>query len=131
MARKIIEGGPPAALDASMSRSKNACGDLSVHVCETGVVALVDLVPVDGVQPRLEILRTPVLVFEVVGVLPNVVPEYWEARRLDDPGHQRVVLVRGRCDGKPAVGADDHPDPAGAEPADAGLVELGLQRIES
>src|SRR6188474_2346040 len=46
--------------------------------------------PVDDVPPRGEIVRTPVLVLEVVGVLPDVDPE---ERRL--ALHHRRVLVRG------------------------------------
>src|SRR5918993_5772257 len=126
-----FEGGRPAALKLQfLVRVSIACGNLSVHPGETTVVALIDLVPVDGVPPGLEILGTAVLVLEVVGVLPDVVAKYREARGLDDPGHQRVVLVRGGDNGELAVRADDHPGPAGAEPAHAGLVELGLQRIE-
>src|SRR5688572_28214693 len=86
-----IEGGQLAALDAISRSRSNACRNLSVHAGETGIVALVDCVPVDGVPPGLEILGTAVLVLEVVGVLPDVVAEYREARGLDDPGHQGVV----------------------------------------
>src|SRR5918994_3235688 len=103
---------------------------LSVQAGETAVVALVDGVPVNGVPPSVEILRTAVLVLEVVGVLPDVVAEYRKAGRLDDPGHQGVVLVRRGDDGELAVRADNYPDPAGAEPAHAGLVELGFQCVE-
>src|SRR4051794_34284145 len=38
-------------------------------------VALGDLVPVDDVPPRLEVIRALVLVLEVVGVLPDVVAQ--------------------------------------------------------
>src|SRR5579864_8048675 len=37
------------------------------------LIAVIDFVPVHHVPPGREILRTPVVVFQVVGVFPNVV----------------------------------------------------------
>src|SRR5207253_4739296 len=74
-----------------------------------------DLVPVDDVPPGGEVVGPPVLVLEVVGVLPHVDPE---ERRL--AVHQRRVLVRGRRDSE-AGAVPDEPCPAGAEALHAGV----------
>src|SRR5215203_5753045 len=85
---------------------------LATQTRTTGVVTLVDRIPVDRVPPGLEIFRTAVLVLQVVGVLPDVVAKHRVTGRLDDPGHQRVVLVRCGDHRKPAVRTDDDPGPA-------------------
>src|SRR6202011_1322904 len=81
-----------------------------------GAVELGDVVPVDEVvDERLEIVRAPVAVVDVVGVLPHVAAEDRAAAL-----HQRVSPVRGFHDGDLAV-LDREPAPAGAELGDAGL----------
>src|SRR4026209_1215665 len=75
-----------------------------------------DGVPVDDVPPRLEVVGTPVLVVEVVGVLPDVDAE---DRRLA-VHHRRVLVGRGLHGQAGAV--PDEPRPAGAETPDAGVV---------
>jgi hypothetical protein len=37
--------------------------------------AAIDFVPVDHVPPRSEVIGTAILIFEIVGVLPNVIEE--------------------------------------------------------
>src|SRR5712691_7549992 len=54
-----------------------------------GSKASVDRVPVQGVEPSRHVVRAPVLVLEVVGVLPHV--DSQERRQLL---HVRAVLVR-------------------------------------
>src|SRR5215203_1463408 len=75
-----------------------------------GLVATLSLIPVDHVPPRLYVLRPPVLVLEVVGVLPHVQPYH---RRL--AFHQRGVLVRGGLDRERAVGGGYQPRPTTPE----------------
>jgi hypothetical protein len=89
-----------------------------------GGEALVDFVPVDGIPPGGEVVGAAVLVFEVVGVLPDVVAEDGVAALRD-----RVVLVGGGDDGELA-GFEDEPAPAGAELLGGGLVEQLLERFE-
>ncbi len=56
-------------------------------------IALLDDVPVDDVQPFVDVFGAPVLVVEVVGVLPHVDAE----QRLEVVG-DRAVLVGRRHD---------------------------------
>ena len=80
-----------------------------------------DLVPVDDVPERVDVVRTPVLVLEVVGVLPDV-----DAQQGGLAVRDRAVLVGGRDQGE--SGAVVHqPRPAGAELVDAAVLELGLE----
>src|SRR5688500_1583535 len=80
----------PGATDGAPARGSVGCSALR------GVELRSDGVPVDDVPPRGKVVRTPVLVVEVVRVLPDVDPE---DRRL--PLHHRGVLVRGRDDREP------------------------------
>src|SRR5271156_6624562 len=75
-----------------------------------GFVTGVDLVPVDYVPPGGEIFRTAVVVFQVVGVLPDVVAEDGEVALGDG-----IVLVGSGHDVDVAAGLAGEPDPAGAE----------------
>src|SRR5205085_9000869 len=85
-----------------------------------------DLVPVDDVPPGGEVVGPPVLVLEVVGVLPHVDPE---ERHVVVGLEDRAVLVRSRVHGEPGA-VPDEPAPAGAEALHAGLVHELLQRVE-
>src|SRR6476660_9063175 len=101
-------------------------GERSVRV-ESSCLAeqLVDVVPVHEVfQERLEIIRTAVAVVDVIGVLPDVAAE-------DRRGamHQRILAVRRLGDFELAA-LDLQPAPAGAELADAGGGEIGLELVE-
>src|SRR5689334_9372048 len=71
-----------------------------------GFVAFVDLVPVDYIPPCGQVFGTPVVVLQVVSVLPDVVTEHWrEALR-----HWVVLIGRAEdlqvptfcCDPGPA-----------------------------
>src|SRR3982751_5737166 len=87
---------------------------------------LVDIVPVDQViAERLQIVGTAVAIVDVVGVLPDVAAE--DRRRAMD---QRAFAVRGLGDFELAV-LDRQPAPAGAELADAGGGEIGLELLET
>jgi len=89
-----------------------------------GGEALVDLVPVDGVPPGGEVVGAPVLVLEVVGVLPDVVAEDGVAALGD-----RVVLVGCGDDGEFAA-LEDEPAPAGTELLGGGFVEELFEAFE-
>src|SRR5262249_56935777 len=84
-------------------------------------VAFGDLVPAHHVPPCFEIIGTPILIFQIVGVLPHVV------------SHQRAVAVHERrvligLGGKRqlAVACDGGEHPARAVDARAGRVVLVL-----
>jgi hypothetical protein len=86
--------------------------------------ALGHLLPVDRVPPGVDVVGAPVLVLQVVGVLPHVDAE---ERRL--PVGDRVVLVRGRHDRESRTVMHE-PRPARAELADAGVLHLALEVVE-
>lgn len=55
------------------------------------VVVLDDLVPVDDIPPGVYVVRTSVLVLQVVGVLPNVQAQDWHHVDVGDAAHQWVI----------------------------------------
>src|ERR1700684_4393791 len=82
-----------------------------------GGVAFVDLVPVDGVPPGGQIFGAAVVVFQVVGVLPDVVAEDGIVALGDG-----TVLIGRAHDVDFAAGLAGQPDPSAAELFDAGVV---------
>src|SRR5205807_9032280 len=85
---------------------------------------LLDLVPVDRVPPRVDVIRAAVLVLEIVGVLPHV-----EADDRELAFHQRAVLVGGRDDVDLARLVLYQPRPARAEASDGGGGKFLLELI--
>src|SRR3954468_20113387 len=73
------------------------------------IEALVDRFPVHYVPPRGQVIRTLVLVAQVVGVLPNIVAE---DGKIAFAIHQRIVLIGGRADLEFAGGGADEPNPS-------------------
>src|SRR6266481_9072181 len=94
--------------------------------CFGGGIAFRDLVPVHHVPPCFEIIGTPILIFQIVGVFPYVV-----AHQRALAVHERRVLVGFADERELAVpcGGDEHP--ARSEDARAGRVELVLKLVES
>ncbi|MFM1943105.1 MAG: hypothetical protein RI897_2087 [Verrucomicrobiota bacterium] len=89
-----------------------------------------DLGPVHHTPDGLEIVGTAVLVFEVVGMFPDIDAEDGGAFATGDGfTHEGVILVGGGSDGDLASGREQ-PDPAAAEAAGAGGFELGFEFIE-
>src|SRR3989442_9664878 len=84
----------------------------------------VDRVPVQGVEPGCHIVRAPVLVLQVVGVLPDVNPE--DRRELV---HVRAVLVGKALDRELALAVGDQPRPTAAELAHRGPLSPLLDRL--
>src|SRR5439155_7537568 len=67
---------PPSFEVAATPSTKRLSPDgKALGPLQGGLVAAVDLVPVDDVPERLDVLGPPVLVLEVVGVLPHVQAE--------------------------------------------------------
>jgi len=89
------------------------------------LVALVDFFPVDYVPPGLQVFGAAVVVFEVVGVLPDVVAEDgMKALRYG------IVLVRGAEDFYFSLSVSCQPDPSAAELGHTGGVEFFLKSLE-
>src|SRR5438128_292826 len=74
------------------------------------VKPFVDGIPADDVPPSREIIGTPILILEIIRVLPNVVAE--DRRRA---GRRRIVLVGRADDFQLARRVANQPDPAAAE----------------
>src|SRR5882762_9774614 len=92
---------------------------------ERRLVALVDFFPVDHAPPSLQILGTAVVVFEIVGVLPDIVAEDGKEALRDG-----VVLVGSGDDFHFAFCVACQPDPSAAELAYTGGVEFFLEGLE-
>jgi hypothetical protein len=96
------------------------------------VIVCCDLSPVDHVPDGLEVVRTAVLVVQIVGVFPDINAQDWRAFATGDGlAHERAVLVGGGGDAQLLVGADDQPGPAAAEARGTGLFHLGFQLVET
>src|SRR5690242_534978 len=90
-----------------------------------GVEAVFHFFPVHYIPPRRQVVRAAVLIFQIVGVLPNVAAHYRVFAF-----HQRIVLVRRGGDLHLSSGLDQ-PGPTGAETSHAGRVEFLFERIEA
>src|SRR5215213_5740420 len=99
--------------DQTPGGSRTSCAiELWVLGALGGLIPSLGLVPVHHIPPRSYVLGSPVLVGEVVGVLPHIQPNY---RRL--ALHQRAILVGTLLDGERSVGGGDEPHPATPENA--------------
>src|SRR5688572_11131791 len=84
-----------------------------------------DLVPVHDVPPSRHVIRTPILILEVVGVLPDVDAQ---DRRLTL--HERRVLIGSPEDGQLSARILAEPPPPRSELTDGRRLELGLELVE-
>src|SRR4051794_21054526 len=89
-------------------------------------VVLRDFVPIDHVPPRLDVIGPPVLVIEIVGMLPDI-----DSEKRGVAFHQRAVLVRGRSHLELSALVLDQPGPAAPETFGARVSELFLERVEA
>src|SRR5687768_3085019 len=85
-------------------------------------VAVRHLFPVHHVPPRFDVVGAPVLVLEVVGVLP-----YVEAEDRGPTLGDRAVLVGGVLDPELAAPLDAEPCPAAAEATRGGRGDFGFE----
>src|SRR3990170_1644218 len=113
------------ASDAAMSIATRSRSRRFAPALPDGLVPSGHRVPVDDVPPSRQVVGAPVLVVEVVGILPDVDAE---ERRL--AVHDRCVLVRGGLGCEPRS-VPDEPRPAGAEALDAGVVDGCLELVEA
>src|SRR5207248_5151413 len=84
----------------------------------------IDRFPVQGVEPRGHVVGAPVLVLEVVSVLPHV-----DAQQRRQLVHERAVLVGVALDRQLSLPVRDEPRPAAAELPDRGLLQLLLELV--
>ena len=92
-----------------------------------GGVALGYGVPIDDVPEGADVIRTAVLVLQVVGMLPNVESEDGGAFAIDVARHEGAVLVGCGADAEGAVGFNTEPGPTGTEAGSCGVGELLLE----
>src|SRR5690606_18977264 len=90
------------------------------------LVAGSNLVPVDDVPPGGDVVGAPVLILEVISVLPHI-----EAEDGGIAVHHRRVLVGRAGDGELSVFGDDKPRPAAAEAGGCRLGEGFFKRLEA
>src|ERR1035437_791082 len=107
-------------------RSSAAMGAWQFPSTESLLVALAHEIPVDHLEEGSHVIRAAVLVFEVVGVLPDINPEQ---RLLVLAG--RRVLVGRRLDAQLLVGIEDQPSPATAELTQCGFGEFVFEGAKS
>src|SRR5262249_44963818 len=88
------------------------------------LVHLLDVFPVyQMIEKRLDVIRPPVAVVDIVGVLPNIA-----AQNRFGAVHQRVLAIRRFSHSNLAV-LDGQPSPSGSELSDASGNELLLHLV--
>src|SRR5581483_2351616 len=85
----------------------------------------IDLVPVDNVPPGRNVVGAPVLVFQIIRMLPDI-----EAQNRLLAFHERTVLIWSGDDFKTAV-AFHEPCPAGTESAGGRRGEFFFEAFKS
>lgn len=65
-------------------------------------VVVFDLCPIDDIPPRLDVVRTAILVLEVVGMLSNINAQNW-----DHTPRRQLVLIFGLQDDQTSVRGTD------------------------
>ena len=86
---------------------------------------LVDLVPVNDIEKGSDVLRPPVLVFQVVSVLPDIDPQDRGFSLAD-----RAILVRCGYDFQLSL-VYRHPSPSASEDKSCGVREVLLDLVEA
>ena len=87
--------------------------------------------PVDDIPDGFEVFGPAILVFEIIGVFPDVHAEDGFAfGPANGFAHERVVLVGGGNDLEFVI-IEDEPGPAAAEPAHGGRFKFFLERVEA
>src|SRR3954468_9217235 len=110
--------------DGALRRPVDAAARRPYHQSES--VVLRDFVPVHHVPPRLDVVRTAVLVVEIIRVFPDIDAEEWCV-----PFHQRAVLVRCRSHLELPALVLDQPGPPAAETLRSSVREFFLERVEA
>src|SRR5208283_5111476 len=100
-----IEQGRSSSPSLTIRPNKN-----SRLLAERLLITLVDIFPVHYVPPRLQVLRAPVVVLQIVRVLPHIVAE--DGMKALRNG---TVLVRRGDDLHLALAVAGQPDPSAAK----------------
>src|SRR5882724_8980336 len=120
--RSASRGSNKKAAHGRLKKPKRVLLEEPVGLCQT----LVDLVPVHHVPPGFQVVRAAVLIFQIVGVLPNVV-----AKDRKFAVGNGIVLVGSRSDLKLTGFRFNQPGPAAAELVYAGGLKLFLKCVEA
>src|SRR6185312_1137980 len=88
-----------------------------------------NLFPVDHLPERRQVITAFVLVFQIVGMFPDIDAEDRSAFHFGYI-HQRVILVRGGSDLQLAI-PDDQPRPAASKTRQPGGIQLFLQTVDT
>ena len=73
------------------------------------------LVPIDDIPECGYVVRSAILIIQVVGVFPNIETDDGGSRDVGDAFHERGILIWGGGYGEGAVGLLDEPSPARTE----------------
>ena len=126
---------PRAAVDfrrAGLSRSSVAGASQPGRLKSTSdllqrrFVAMIDLTPVHHIPKRGDVVGPAILVFQIVGVFPNV-----ETQHRHVAMHDRAVLVGGAFDQELFVFIEAEPGPTAAKTAHARLLQRFFEGVEA
>src|SRR5437762_7922654 len=84
-------------------------------------VAFCDYIPVNDIPPSSEIIRTTVLIFEIVGMFPHIIAQNREVAI-----RKRIILIGSASDGEIAGLVENQPGPARPKAFHARIVESSL-----
>src|SRR5690606_16026531 len=103
------------------------CGDdgCTIYQLPAESIAVAHHIPVDDLPELLQVIRTAVLVVEIVRVFP-----YIKSQDRRQTFGQRVSCIRLLLDREFAVGILGQPDPSRTENGDTGSIELLLELVE-
>src|SRR5258707_6316134 len=88
--------------------------------------SLIDFVPIHNVPPSRQIIRTPVLIIQIVGVLPDIISHNGMMSI-----HDGIVLISGGSDFQFSGLAAYEPYPSAAKALHACVVELLLKFLKA
>lgn len=88
-----------------------------------------DLIPIDDVPEGVDVIRTSVLIIQVIGVFPDIESEDGGVAAVPEcRAHEGAVLIGGAGDLEGSVGSGDEPCPTRAEAGRTGVGEGRLKR---
>src|SRR5215469_3001440 len=107
MAYRCAPQADKSAVRQSIGRLRGLTACLGLVTAAALLVAMGDHIPVDHVPPGGEVVGAAILVFEIVGMLPDIVAHYRE-----HAVHQRAVLVGCRDNLELATPVEHEPCPS-------------------
>lgn len=91
-------------------------------------VSFGNLIPVDHIPKRGNVVRSSVLVVQVVSMFPNIQSKNWKTFDFSNV-HQGIVLVGCRTHNQLSV-CNAEPSPSRPKPCSSGFVKFFLKRIK-